>query len=290
MKLRINNHGYRGNSTISVLAVVAVFVIALAVGWYIYKDQVAKQPQYQLKVDMIALSPEQPDWIKTDVLAKVFADQKLEDQYLTDRKLATHLRDAFLLHPCVSGVNKVAKRPDGVDVELVYRDPVAMVVVKLDNGTFLYPVDEQAVVLPPGQFESKDIVNYLRVNHDYVPPAGQIGDTWGDEKVVKAAQVAALLRQGPWQTMGLYSIELVENSETKETVVYVLKKETVGFRVLWGSLPGQEAENELAAPDKLHRLVEFYENNKTLEVSTEPMELDLRPLKKIEVIPLVEVE
>ena len=86
MKLRINNHGYRGNSTISVLAVVAVFVIALAVGWYIYKDQVAKQPQYQLKVDMIALSPEQPDWIKTDVLAKVFADQKLEDQYLTDRK------------------------------------------------------------------------------------------------------------------------------------------------------------------------------------------------------------
>ena len=56
------------------------------------------------------------------------------------------------------------------------------------------------------------------------------------------------------------------------------------------SLPGQESENEVGAPDKLRRLVEFYENNKTLEVSTEPMELDLRPLKKIEVVPLVEVE
>ena len=290
MKLRINYHGSRGSSTISILAVLVIFVIALAIGWYINKDKVAKQPQYQLKLEMIALSPKQPKWIKTDVLTKVFADQKLEDQYLTDRKLATQLRDAFLLHSCVAGVTKVSKRPDGVDVQLVYRHPVAMVVVKLDNGTFLYPVDEQAVVLPPGQFHSEDIVNYLRVNHDFVPPAGQIGDSWGDDKIVKAAKVAALLGQAPWQKMGLYSLELVENSETKETVVYVLKKDSNGFRILWGSLPGQESESEVGAPDKLRRLVEFYENNKTLEVSTEPMELDLRPLKKIEVVPLVEVE
>ena len=130
----------------------------------------------------------------------------------------------------------------------------------------------------------------MRVNHDFVPPAGQIGDSWGDDKIVKAAKVAGLLGQAPWQKMGLYSIELVENSETKETVVYVLKKDSNGFRVLWGSLPGQEGENEVGAPDKLRRLVEFYENNKTLEVSTEPMELDLRALKKIEVVPLVEVK
>ena len=280
----------RGNSTVSTLAVIAVFAIALGVAWYVYKDKVARQQQFQLKPEMIVLTPEQPEWIKEDVLQAVFSDQKLEEQYLTDRKLATQLRDAFMLHPCIASVEKVSKRPDGVDVNLVYRNPVAMVVVKLDNRTWLYPVDEQAVVLPPRQFTKEDVANYMRVNHDYVPPAGQIGDDWGDDKVVAAAQIAGLLAKAPWQKMGLYNIELVDNPETKDTVVYLLKKATPGFRVLWGSLPGHEQEDEIAAPDKLRRLVEFFNANKRLDVSTEPMELDLRPVSKIEVIPLVEVE
>jgi len=280
----------RGNSTVSTLAVISVFAIALGVAWYVYKDKVAKQQQFQLKPEMIILTPEQPEWIKEDVLQAVFSDQKLEEQYLTDRKLATQLRDAFMLHPCIASIEKVSKRPDGVDISLVYRDPVAMVVVKLDNGTWLYPVDDQAVVLPPRQFTKEDVANYMRVNHDYVPPAGQIGDDWGDDKVVAAAQIAGLLAKAPWQKMGLYNIELVDNPETKDTVVYLLKKATPGFRVLWGSLPGHEQEDEIAAPDKLRRLVEFFNANKRLDVSTEPMELDLRPVSKIEVIPLVEVE
>ena len=201
----------RGNSAVSTLAVIAVFGIALGVAWYVYKDKVARQQQFQLKPDMISLTPEQPEWIKADVLQAVFSDQKLEEQYLTDRKLATQLRDAFMLHPCIASVEKVSKRPDGVDVSLVYRNPVAMVVVKLDNRTWLYPVDDQAVVLPPRQFTKEDVANYMRVNHDYVPPAGQIGDDWGDDKVVAAAQIAGLLAEAPWQNMGLYNIELVDN-------------------------------------------------------------------------------
>lgn len=280
----------RGHSAVSVLAVLAVFGIAGAIGWRLYKDSVEKQPQYQLKRDMIDVSPEQPEWIKADVLEAVFTDQKLEEQYLTDRKLATQLRDAFLLHPCIREVERVSKRPDGVDVVVKYRNPVAMVVVKLDNRTWLYPVDDQAVVLPPREFTKEDVRNYIRVTHDYVPPAGQIGDSWGDEKVVAAATIAGLLQKAPWQGMGLYNIELTENPETKETVVYFLMKDMPAFRILWGSLPGLEGEDELAAVDKLQRLVEFYKINRTLLVSTEPTEIDLRPLDRIAVIPLVEVE
>lgn len=290
MKLKANQNKTRGNSMISTLAVIGAFGIALAVAWYVYSDRVAKQQRYQLKPSMIVLSPTQPEWIKADVLASVFSDQKLEEQYLTDRKLALQLRDAFMLHPCVASVEKVAKRPDGVDVNLIYRNPVAMVVVKLDSRTWLYPIDGQAVVLPPGEFTKEDVTNYLRITHDYVPPAGQIGDSWGDEKIVEAAQIADFLEHAPWQQMGLYNLELTENPETKETVVYVLKKDTPDFRILWGSLPGREREDEIVASDKLKRLVEFYNINKTLQVSTKPMELDLRPINNIKVIPLVEVE
>ena len=290
IKLRIKLRSGRGNSTILTLAVIVIFVIAVAVGWYVLEDRVTGQPQYQLKPAMIVLSPKQPAWIKVDVLSDVFAGQKLEENYLTDRKLAMQLRDAFMLHPCVASVEKVAKRPDGVDLELSYRNPVAMVVVKLDNRTWLYPVDDQAVVLPPREFTKEDVANYLRITHDYVPPAGQIGDSWGDQKIIAAAQIADLLNSTTWQEMGLYNIELTENPETKKTVVYVLKKDIPGFRILWGSLPGREDENELAARDKLERLDEFFKINNTLQVSTEPMELDLRPPDKIKVIPLVEVE
>ena len=94
-------HMQSGKSTISVLAVIVIFFIAMAIGWYVYKDNILQQQQYQLKPEMLNLSPEQPDWIKGDVLATVFADQKLEKHYLTDRKIASQLRDAFLLHPCI---------------------------------------------------------------------------------------------------------------------------------------------------------------------------------------------
>ena len=94
----------RGHSAVSVLAVLAVFAIAGSIGWHLYKDSVEKQPQYQLQRDMIVVSPEQPEWIKADILEAVFTDQKLEEQYLTDRKLSTQLRDAFLLHPCIREV------------------------------------------------------------------------------------------------------------------------------------------------------------------------------------------
>ena len=177
-------HMQSGKSTISVLAVIVIFFIAMAIGWYVYKDNILQQQQYQLKPEILNLSPEQPDWIKGDVLATVFADQKLEEHYLTDRKIASQLRDAFLLHPCISAVTRVAKKPDGVDITLEYRTPVAMVVVKLDNRTWLYPVDNQAVVLPPREFSADDVGGYLRITHDYVPPAGQVGDGWGDEKLV----------------------------------------------------------------------------------------------------------
>ena len=280
----------RAGSTVSVFAVLVVFVIALAVAWYIYQDRVNQQPQFKLKPEMLTLSPDQPDWIKADVLQAVFADQKLDEQYLTDRKLASQLRDAFLLHPCVAAVTRVAKRPDGVDIELEYRTPVAMVVVKLENQRWLYPVDGDAVVLPPREFSTEDVSNYLRIRHDYVPPAGQIGDSWGDEVLTKVTQVAALIERAPWQSMGLYSLRVTENPETKAKVIYIIKKDTPGFRVLWGNLPGEESEDELPAPDKLTRLVKFFNQNKTLVVSSEPMELDLRPLGQIEVVPLVQVE
>ena len=283
-------HMQSGKSTISVLAVIVIFFIALAIGWYVYKDNILQQQQYQLKPEILNLSPEQPDWIKGDVLATVFADQKLEEHYLTDRKIASQLRDAFLLHPCISAVTRVAKKPDGVDIMLEYRTPVAMVVVKLDNRTWLYPVDNQAVVLPPREFSADDVGGYLRITHDYVPPAGQVGDGWGDEKLVKAAQIAGMLSKAPWQEMGLYNLELTQSPESNESVLYILMKDVPGFRILWGSLPGDESPDELAAPDKLSRLVEFYLENEKLVVGTEPLEIDLRPEARIEVTPLIKVK
>ena len=283
-------HMESGKSTISVLAVIVIFFIASAIGWYVYKDNILQQQQYQLKPEILNLSPEQPDWIKGDVLETVFADQKLGEHYLTDRKIASQLRDAFLLHPCISAVTRVAKKPDGVDVMLEYRTPVAMVVVKLDNRTWLYPVDNQAVVLPPREFSADDVGGYLRITHDYVPPAGQVGDSWGDEKLAKVAQIAGMLSKAPWQVMGLYNLELTQSPESNQSVLYILMKDVPGFRILWGSLPGDEAPDELSAPDKLSRLVEFYQENETLVVGTEPLEIDLRPEARIEVTPLIKVE
>jgi hypothetical protein len=67
-------------------------------------------------------------------------------------------------------------------------------------------------------------------------------------------------------------------------------KEHPEIRVLWGSEPGQETAEEQIAPEKMIELIAFYRANKTLQISSEPTEIDLRSRDGVKVIPLEKIE
>ena len=119
-----------------------------------------------------------------------------------------------------------------------------------------------------------------------------------EEKKPPRTAKGAMAYDGPNKAASEARDRIIAKTKAKRAK---LKKENwradLGFEIVEhhrkdedGNTIPHEHEDELAAPDKLRRLVEFYHTNKRLDVSTEPMELDLRPLSKIEVIPLVEVE
>ena len=100
---------------------------------------------------------------------------------------------------------------------------------------------------------------------------------------MKAAQIAGYYPRHHGEV--LYNLEL---TQAELSVLYILMKGVPVFEYC-GKFR-DESPDELAAPDKLSRLVEFYLENETLVVGTEPLEIDLRPEARIEVTPLIKVK
>jgi hypothetical protein len=195
--------------------------------------------QFVLRAEDMQLLPEQPSWIRENVLQSVVKQHNLEELFLDDSNFYRQLSDAFMLHSWILSVDSVVKSPTGVEVRVNYRKPVAMVEVRYDDRPHVLPIDAGGTVLPPGDFKVDDISNYLRIAADHVRPSGNVGDPWGDAKVEGAAKLAGLFARIAWKEMGLYRIEVTMNSRDSTAVYYIVMKENPGIRVLWGSEPGQ---------------------------------------------------
>jgi len=151
-------------------------------------------PQYRVELDDIELHPEQPPWIETDIRAEVF--QQLSAQgppSLLDDALAVDMAAAFTANRWVEQVEQVRKsHPSRVTVNVTYRRPVCMVELPDAAGGRRIPVDRGAVVLPGAGTLEDRLPVLVGV---WAPPAGPIGQPWGDPVVLGGAEIAAAVRQ-----------------------------------------------------------------------------------------------
>jgi hypothetical protein len=279
--------GFHRGRSIAVVFIGVVVVLGLVVLWSFGQSRLRHSKAFALRAEEMLLSPEQPIWIRENVLRSVVKQHNLEELFLDDNNLTKQLADAFMLHSWILSVDSVKKSPTGVEVVVNYRKPVAMVEVKFNDRPHVLPVDAVGTVLPPGDFNADDISNYLRIASDHLRPSGNVGDPWGDAKVAGAAKLAGLLDPIAWKDMGLYRIEVTMNPRDSAVVYYIVMREHAGIRVLWGSAPGEETDEEQIALEKLAELSAFYHANKTLQISDEPTEIDLRSRDGVKVIPLI---
>ena len=145
-----------------------------------------------------------PPWIHTDLKAEVLRDASLDGPLsLLDKELTVRVAHAFALHPWVAKVQRVSKRsPAGVQVDLDYRRPVAMVEVP---GPALLPVDGEGVLLPTADFSPQDARQYPRIAEIKTSPLGPVGTRWGDTHVTGGARIAAALLDD-WQALKLHQV------------------------------------------------------------------------------------
>ena len=203
-------------------------------------------------------------WVKSDLKTEALRAASLDGGLpLTDPELPNRIARAFDTHPWVRQVVGVSlKHPPAAIVEVLCREPVAMVAVK--GG--LLAVDAEAVVLPSGDFTAESAAEYPRITGVGSSPQGPEGSPWGDATVEEGAALAVVI--GPeWRALGLV--------ECRPTISGGVRSwELVGpegRKIVFGSAPGRERAGEASAAAKvaqLRRLAEGKPTTSTVDLTT----------------------
>jgi cell division septal protein FtsQ len=249
--------------------------------------------EYRLKVENIHFT-EQPHWVPHDLVQQV-AKQEGWDQKpvsLLAQSCCQQIAEAFSRHPWVKKVDRVRLRP-GAEVELAitFRKPVAM--VEASSGKY-YPIDAEAVLLPPADFSRADVGRYPTIINPSTMPQGPAGTFWGDIMVFGAARLADHLMRSRedqathWEHLNLSGIELPQRTVAEvniEDVQYhILTRD--GSRIVWGRAPGTNSPGELSAEQKIGRLTQYLADFGTFRPPHGPLEIDIRHWQEITQRPL----
>jgi hypothetical protein len=171
-------------------------------------------------------------------------------------------------------VDSVSKHyPGRVIVELVYRRPAAM--VEVPGG--LFPVDEQAVLLPSADFSTADAWKYPRIVGIETQPLGPVGSSWGDRDLIGAVRIAIALRD-VWDELRLHSIRRIatpSDSPAANFTEYELVTQS-GAIIPWGHAPGSETAGELPVAEKIARLTRHIAEARGSDETARQGGLDLR--------------
>jgi hypothetical protein len=266
--------GFRRRAALAALLVLALLAYG---GWRLWnrvEEHVLLRPEYTLEPHQVQIPPA-PPWIRADVKLEALRDGSLDGRLsILDDRLAERLADAFALHPWVARVEHVTKHyPSRVTIELVYRRPAAM--VEVPGG--LFPVDEEATLLPSADFTAVEARRYPRLVGIDSQPLGPVGTPWGDRSVVEAARIAVALRE-VWHDLRLRSVRRVAPASTGfsvEQAEYELITEN-GTTIPWGRAPGSEMSTETPLAEKIARLKQYATRHGGLDESARRNDLDLR--------------
>jgi hypothetical protein len=212
------------------------------------EPSLASEP-YQVTPQQIIVTA-QPAWIEGDVKAEAIRDGGLNRLDLRDRALLDRVKRAFAVHNWVAQVKQVRKSyPALVEVDVVYRRPIASVEVSYRGRPELLLVDEQGILLPsPSEaFAARNLPDLLRIDAGDTAPAGPYGTDWGNPRVTGATRIAGAWGDH-WQELGLYRIVVTE--DTNGRVGYEVQTRS-GGRLLWGNPPGQESAGEPKPSEKI---------------------------------------
>ncbi len=265
-------------------ALMAVAIVGLAAGssylvWQDVRGRVLAEQQYVLDSQQIAVTPSQPAWIHSDIRNDVVHQAGLDGPLsLVDPQLTVKMADAFAAHPWVARVERVSKHfPASLHVVVSYRRPVA--IVEVDDGAGGLPVDANGVLLPTREFTPDAASAYPRIGEIHNKPAGSVGSSWGDSRVVGAAQVAAALLDD-WKSLGLFRIVPGERKPGRRGVEYTYLLTThSGTTIQWGRSPATEVPGEVPAVEKIAQLKRYAaQNHGSLDTPEgEPHEIVITP-------------
>jgi hypothetical protein len=243
---------------IAAVVVSGLILAGWTYAWRTWGEPATAGKDFVVTTESINVTPP-PTWIHADVKAEVVKNGNLSSLRLRDPQLVDRVSRAFAAHSWVASVKKVSKHyPAGVDAELEYRRPVAMVEVTWQGQPKLYFIDAASVLLPSEDFEKEveqKAPHFLRIYADDVSPTGRaFGTPWGSERIAGAALLAQAW-EDRWQKLGLYRLLLAKDDPNGKQMYFLETK--AGTRVLWGHAPGSESKGEQTPREKIAWLEQY---------------------------------
>lgn len=267
------------------LVLLGIFIACAYAAWQKIGSRVLASPEYFIGPRQIEITPPPPWLHHTDLPAEIYHDLTLHGPVsIMNVDLIERVTAALLRQPWVAKVRNVSKQyPAKVKVDLIYRQPVCM--VKL--GDQLLPVDAEAVLLPPDDFDPVEKSKYPRLEGVDRGPMGGVGKRWGDIRVAGGAEIAAVLLP-IWEKFKLQSIVPYlppqtaagagpEPAAARRVSDYDFDIIAGGrMRIIWGRSPASDISGEPAPQHKVKKLEQFFAELGSQNFPQAPRELDLR--------------
>lgn len=244
--------------------------------------------QYRLETSRIEITPP-PHWVPHDLVEQIKKKARLPDELsLLDQDIAQRIAVAFERHPWVKGHVQVRTSvPARMQIDVEYREPVAMVRVMNGAKSGLFPIDAEATVLPSADFSPAEIAKYPVIENVSLPPRGPAGTTWEDVRLLGAARLAVVLKPH-WNEFGLKSIRVPVRAETKRDELSFQLGTSGGSRIIWGRPPGSRHPGELPAEKKIERMKYYLRHHGPFDSTHGPCEFDITHWRDISRKPIAE--
>lgn len=252
--------------------------------WNQHQSLIVQVEDFELTPDKIRIN-EQPPW----------ADQPLEQRLLeevlpeTDRNLLNpslidRAVDVFRNAGWVEEVKRIEKNRNGLDIQLKYRIPVAL--VELNRNTIrqwplnkperLFPVDRLGVIMSDALVQEIPLLRVTLFEPGHFTSLDP-WTPWPDERVLEACQIADFIA-ADWEKLGFFRIttQRLPSQPFDENIPFELwTDQSMATKFVWGNPPGKETPGEVAAVEKLKLLLELLEKYGPLN-HLPPSKIDIR--------------
>ncbi|MCH2182541.1 MAG: hypothetical protein MK108_11095 [Mariniblastus sp.] len=223
--------------------------------WHTHYQELIDLPGYEISRQQIQVNAP-PEWVDADLEGTILG-RLPEPASLLDRQLVPTTVTTCESLPWVEKISRIEKVPAGLDVELVYRQPVGLVEISTSSGQ--QAIDRHGVLMDPRMMDYVNPENLIRIS---VARPGleqqKIWTVWQDHRVVDAASIGSL-QGAAWDQLGCYRIVSWDppGSPSNQNPFEIWPRTARGIKIVWGSAPGKEKTGEASAEQKLEVIRQY---------------------------------
>ncbi len=233
--------------------------------WEQHHESLVDHGLYRISPENVHIN-EPPVWLQTP-LRNSLAELTESGKSLLDTDMVPAAADFASRLPWVRTVNRIEKNASGLEMQLEYRQPIAL--VDPINAPAV-PVDADGVVFDATLLQSSEQsrleTDLLRINMPWLDLNSALPwHTAADQRITAGARLAEYLGANA-KTLGLFRVVTYDRPTRLETEQPQWEIWTPNrTRVFWGAAPGFETNRESSAAIKMAALEQFVDKFGRLE-------------------------